>query len=265
MPLKDVPRVHYHINPLIEVVSQVRFPRLLSIEAVVPSAFQDGLFSSFPIPQTTNEIQQQLSVDMTDDANPIPKFTQIEKKPNYAFISEDGKWRVNLTSTFLSLSTLEYTSWEDFNEKLNRVLGIFLSIYSPVFYERVGIRYVDSFTRSKFGVQAVDWQELIEPVALGFLGSQDIKNDIKVCNSVTEFNVGNDTFARISTNLGYVNKPDEKSTPELSFILDTDIFAFKTKKEELESKLNYIHGISTKIIRSVIKDRLHEAMEPEEI
>jgi uncharacterized protein (TIGR04255 family) len=269
MALNDYPRVHYKKNPLIEVICQVRFPRILSIDGEVPSAFQNKINAEYPILQTANELQQQVSVDMTDD-NPIPRITQSEKRPNYAFISADTKWRVNLTSSFLSISTLQYSSWEDFNKRLTSIIGIFKEIYSPPFteYERVGLRYIDGITRSKLSLKNADWSELIHPFALGFLSNPDIKDDIKSFNLLTELDVGNKSFARINTSLGYINSENTQipsPDQELSLIVDSDIFAFKVNKDGLFPRLEYIHKISTNIIRSVITGKLHDAMEPEEI
>jgi uncharacterized protein (TIGR04255 family) len=219
----------------------------------------------YPILQAANEFQQTVSVDMTDD-NPMPRVTQSEKLPNYAFVSSDTKWKVNLTSTFLSLSTIQYCSWEDFYKKLKLLMEEFHKIYSPPFYERVGLRYIDAFTRSKLNLKDADWSELLHPFALGFLSNSDIKNDIKSFACSTEFDAGDGAFARINTGLGYVNSENTQMPlpeQELSLIVDSDIFVFRVNKDMLLPKLEYIHKVSTNIIRSVITEKLHKAMEPE--
>ena len=269
MALRDYQRVHYRKNPLIEVICQVRYPRVLSIDGEVPSAFQNKISTQYPSLQTANEFQQQVSFDMTDD-NPRPRIMQPEKRPNYAFFSADTKWKVNLTSNFLSLSTIQYCSWEDFSERLKLLIEVFQEIYSRPFsaYERVGLRYIDGFTRSRMGLNNIDWNELLQPHALGFLSNPDIKNDVKSFACTTEFDAGNNSFARINTSLGYINTGNVQVPlpgQELSLILDSDIFAFKVNKDALFSTLEYIHKISTNIIRSVITAKLHKAMEPEEI
>jgi uncharacterized protein (TIGR04255 family) len=268
MALKDYHRVHYRKNPLLEVICQVRFPRILSIDGEVPSVFQNRINTRFPILQTANEYQQQVSMNMTDD-NPIPHITQTEKRPNYAFVSGDTKWKVNLTSTFLSLSTLQYCSWEEFYEKLTFVIDVFQELYPSPFYERVGLRYIDAFTRSKLNLHdGTDWKDLIHPFALGFLSNPDIKDDIKFFKCSTEFDTGNNVFARVNTSLGFINTGDiqvQLPGQELSFIVDSDIFTFRVNREELSSRFESLHKVSTNIMRSVITETLHTAMEPEEI
>jgi len=269
MALRDYQRVHYRKNPLIEVICQVRYPRILSIDGEVPFAFQNKIITQYPILQTTDEFQQQVSFDVTDD-NPIPRITQSEKRPNYAFFSSDKKWKVNLTSNFLSLSTTQYCSWEDFSKRLESLIGVFQEIYSPPFseYERVGLRYIDGFTRSRMDLNNIDWNELLQPYALGFLSNPDIKDDVKSFVCTTELDAGNNSFARINTSLGFINTGNVQVPlpgQELSLILDSDIFAFKVNKDSLFSRLEYIHKVSTNIMRSVITDKLHVAMEPEKI
>jgi uncharacterized protein (TIGR04255 family) len=267
MALRDYQRVHYKKNPLLEVVCQVRFPRILSIDGEVPSTFQDKIRAQFPILQMANEYQQQMSVDMTDD-NPVPRITQTEKRPNYAFASDDTKWKANLTSTFLSLSTLHYCSWEDFHEKLTLLIGVFQEIYPSPFYERVGLRYIDAFTRSKLNLAGTDWNGLIQPFVLGLLSNPDIKDDIRSFACATEFDAGDSVFARVNTSLGYINSGDiQAQLPgrELSFIVDSDIFIFRVNRDELSARFESLHKVSTNIIRSVITDTLHNAMEPETI
>jgi uncharacterized protein (TIGR04255 family) len=269
MALKDYQRVHYKKSPLIEVICQMRFPRILTIDGEVPSAFQNKINKQYPELQTTNELQQQVSVDLTDDT-PIPRITQFEKRPNYAFFSFDKKWKINLTSTFFSLSTLQYTSWEDFLNKLTLLINVFQEVYSPPFteYERIGLRYIDAFTRSKLNLESTDWSDLLHPFALGFLSNPDIKNDVKSFTCSIEFDTGDNVFARINTSLGYINSGNIQipvPEQELSLIVDNDIFSFKVNQKELDKKLEYIHKISTNIIRSVITDKMHTVMEPEPI
>jgi len=177
---------------------------------------------------------------------------------------------VNLTSNFLSLSTTQYSSWEDFSKKLESLIGVFQEIYSPPFseYERVGLRYIDGFTRSKMDLKNIDWNELLQPYVLGFLSNPDIKDDVKSFVCTTELDAGNNSFVRINTSLGFINTGNVQVPlpgQELSLILDIDIFAFKVNKDSLFSRLEYIHKVSTNIIRSVITDKLHAAMEPEKI
>ena len=72
---------------------------------------------------------------------------------NYNFISEDGRWKLNLTQGFIALSTLSYTRWEDFATRLDRPLAQFIQLYQPAFFERIGLRYVNAVSRQRLGLE----------------------------------------------------------------------------------------------------------------
>ena len=80
------PRCHYHKNTLGEVICQLRFPQILSIETNVPAQFQEAIRDIFPLYSCRKE-------------NPAPKLVgtpgQMQIQPqqpnnNYQFVSEDG-------------------------------------------------------------------------------------------------------------------------------------------------------------------------------
>jgi uncharacterized protein (TIGR04255 family) len=269
MPFREVERVIYNNNPLIEVVCQMRFPRILSISESLPAAFQDCIREDYPLFDIAVEHQQRFTVDSIDtDTPPIPRVIQSEKVKNYRFSSSDGLWHINLTSTFIALTTSKYTRWEDFLQRIGKPLAALLDIYKPAFYERIGLRYVDAFRRSKLNLDGVDWSELIQPCALGLLSDISVKDEVRSQNYLVELDIGNGAIAQIKTALGFVGSEENSlspSTPELSFVVDSDMFFLRKEIHELNDSLKYLHDTSTKLIRAIITDRLHEAMEPEKI
>ena len=103
-------RYQYARAPLVEVICQLRFPTILSIGAKEPAEFQEAIRKDFPQYAAR---QEQLPPKVVKKGN----ATALEpQKPitNYNFISEDGRWKLNLTQGFIALSTLSYTRWEDF-------------------------------------------------------------------------------------------------------------------------------------------------------
>ena len=269
MALADVERVIYDKNPLIEVVCQLRFPRILSINETAPAQYQEMIRGDFPLYDVAIEQQQQFSLDsLNASLLPIPIMSQSESIKNYRFSSADGKWHINLTSTFLAITTSDYTRWEDFRGKLEKPLNALLEIYKPAFYERIGLRYVDAFRRTALGLNGVDWSELINPMALGFLSYEPTKQDVKSYNSITELDIGNGALAQVKSILGLIGSIENgfpQNDAELSFIVDSDMFFMRKNIDELDSSLDYLHRTSTKLIRSLITEKLHHAMEPKAI
>jgi uncharacterized protein (TIGR04255 family) len=48
MPFPEIERIVYRNNPLTEVVCQLRFPPILSIESELPVKFQDAIREMYP-------------------------------------------------------------------------------------------------------------------------------------------------------------------------------------------------------------------------
>ena len=157
-------------NQLMEVICQFRFPEILAIAAKPPVDFQEAIRDEFPQFSARKEI-------------PAPKIAgtpgnfSLQNQPetiNYQFAAADGSWRVNLTSKFISLACSRYTSWEDFAQKLDRPLAAFIQIYKPAYYERVGLRYINAFSRKDLDLEGVPFRELLQPCYLGILGDEDV-------------------------------------------------------------------------------------------
>ena len=265
MPFNEVKRVIYGNNPLVQVSCQLRFPRILSINEKAPVDFQERIRKTYPVYNEAIEYQQQLIIG--PGTNPLPKIIQNEQNKNYSFMSGDGVWRVNLTNTFLLLSTSRYERWEDFRSRLQEPLDALKTEYSPAFFERVGLRYVDAVTRSVQGFDIeTPWTELIMPFALGFLSNSDVAADVKGYSATSEVDLGNNAMARIITSTGFVGNVMFQPDSELSFIVDSDLF-FNVKKDldELDDSLDFLHEHAGKLIRNIITDKLHQAMGPEEL
>ena len=123
-------RVIYAKRQLVEVICQLRFPEILKIDVSEPADFQERIRRDYP--QYEKKIEQ-LPPQMVN-GKPVPQGTVN----NYQFVSAEGQWRVSLTKGFIALSTYGYTRWEDFAQRLDRVLAAFIETYHPSWFTRVG-------------------------------------------------------------------------------------------------------------------------------
>ena len=268
MSLVNYDRVIYKKNPLVEVICQLRFPCILIINEKQPTEFQEKIRYEFPLYQTTIEQQQQIVVGGTKGPSQTSHVLQSEAINNYRFSSIDEKWHINLTSTFLALSTSTYNRWEDFIEHFTPPLLALLEIYHPSFYERVGLRYINVFKRSTLNLADVDWSELIQPFVLGFISNSEIKDKVRYQNMSVELDIGNGAWVQVNTSknsTGDVGFGFPSIIDEESFVIDFDIFMMRKNIKELDSSLNYLHDYSTKLIRSIITPKLHNALEPNKL
>ncbi len=260
MPFPEVDRIKYKKNPLTDVICQFRFPPVLKIDAVTPAQFQDVIRGRFPLFLEKQEvIQHNLGLVPADALQQLLGKSSIIK--NYEFYSADEISKVNLTRTFIALSTHKYSHWGEFFDNFTFVLDPFLGIYNSPFFTRIGLRYVDVFNRSNLNLTGVEWSELLDSHYLGLLAS-DLKERIHNFENSYEIRLSDDiSIARI-----IISQIIDVNTQEKCIKIDADFSTTQRipPKDALE-KLNYLHLRATRLIRQFIKPRLHEALEPEKL
>ena len=249
----------YANNQLAEVICQLRFPEILTIGANVPVDFQEAIRQEFPQYAAMQEA-------------PAPKISgtpgnlQLEnQRPtiNYQFTSADGQWRVNLTSKFISLSCACYMDWESFAKKLDTPLAAFIRIYKPAYFERIGLRYMNFFSRRDLSLENTPFSDMIQPAYLGLLQDSEITEASCSRSSVdAELTIHGGCRAKIHAGPGMV-KRNGKPDNEVKFILDIDLFmGGNVPVNYAAASLETLHGQAFPIFRDAITDTLHEAMEP---
>lgn len=252
-------RVIYKNNPLLEVIVQYRFPRILALNYGDPVEFQEAIKADYPIYQLTLENQQEISISIGQDNVPVPSVIQKQPTRNHNFISQDGQYKINLTNNFISISTLNYTRWEELLSRFSNPITAFEKIYAPSFYERIGLRYIDAFSRKNLCLEDKKWNDLIEQPWIGAFSSIE---ESKMINSGldVEYLLDNSiSRAKIHAGIGIIN-----NNPEKVFIIDSDFMHVQnTTTQDVFDMLNYLHNNAKVFIRSAITDVLHNAMGPE--
>lgn len=242
--LDELNRCIYSNNQLAEVICQLRFPQILSIEANIPDKFQDAIRDVFPIYLLRKEKVGENTVN------------------NYQFSSADGVWRINLTANFISLTCSRYTRWEDFAAKLDTPLASFIQIYKPAFLERVGLRYLNLISRNSLSLNHIPFRDLFTPSYLGLLGDEEVNEEAVGRSSVdAEIGLRGGCRAKIHSGPGKVTK-NGQTDPEVKFILDLDLFMHGNIPVNTSAgALQTLHSQSYKLFRSAITDILHGALE----
>lgn len=263
MLFSDRPRTHYQNAPAHEVICQLRFPTILTINNVEPADFQESIRDEFP------------QYARRQDAAP-PKLTglggpnvQVQQQPpvtNYHFLSADGSWKLNLTKDFIALSTLRYPGWEEFARHLDKPLASFIRLYKPAYFQRVGLRYVNVISRTRLGLEGTPWTELLAPAYTGPLQETDVREDqVLNCGCDLLLKLDSSCQAKIHAGPGRVknNAPGAPQDPEVKFILDLDLsMTGNTPCTLAAAALETLHGHSSRIFEGAVTDRLRDAMEP---
>lgn len=255
---EQLKRVRYENSPLVEVVFQLRFPTILSINSTQPVDFQERIRERYPY------FEDQLEEFGDVVVNPQLKAASMRKtgeSKNYAFISADNMTKINLTPSFIAISSMAYTQWEDFQKHIQFIIPIFKEIYHPAFYTRVGLRYIDVITRSKLDLEERNWTDLIQPHVLGMV-TEEHECGVKSYLSETEYETKDpDVLSKAHFEFVHVN-----DQPELSLLIDCDYYVMGiTRLEDMMQKAEKLHASSSQFIQTAIKSELHLAMKPVEI
>ncbi len=257
MLFAEYDRCQYTRSPLVEVICQLRFPAILSIGAKEPAEFQEAVRHDFPRYAARQEQPPAKIVP-----GPTPTVQQPPAVTNYNFISADGLWKLNLTSTFIALSTLRYQRWEDFATRLDRPLAQFIQIYQPAFFERIGLRYVNAFSRRNLELEGELWDDLIQPIYLGALGEPDV-DEKTVTKSALDMEMGLNGGARLKVHAGPGLIGGGKKDPEVKFILDGDFsVSGNLSADQVPGQLEDLHHDAVRLFRGAITPELHNAMGP---
>lgn len=259
MEFPEVERVVYKNNPLVEVLFQIRIPRLLELEQQLPVQFQNAARGEYPILES--RIEQMV---------PVPPFAQvpIQALPIstiYDFWSQNRSWRISLGSQFFALTTTDYVDWDEFRERAESVIELVLQTYQIAVFSRIGLRYRSVISRNDLGLDQVPWRDLISAKVCGYLrelvGYEQEKADFLKYESQAQFVIAP---GRGTLRTGLINKVESN---EVGFLIDGDYFSDREKEASLNvglEALDAFHSYAYRVFRWSIEDRLHQAMGPQE-
>ncbi len=252
-------RYEYAASPLIEVICQLRFPTILSIGAQEPAAFQEAIRGDYPRYAAR---QDQPAPRVVNANTPNPTLEAQKPVVNYNFLTQDQRWKVNLTPGFIALSTVSYGRWEQFAGRLDKLLAAFIPVYHPAFFERIGLRYVNAVSRQRLHLENSAWDELIQPAYLGVMAEPDVEErGLTKCSLDVEMSLDEACKLKLHAGLGLLG--DGKRDPEVKFILDNDLSTTGSiPPEEMPQRLLALHTYADRLFRGAITSELHSAMGP---
>lgn len=227
-----------------EVICQLTYPSILTINRDEPVDFQEAVRTAFP------------RYARTEDKN---------KVVNYHLISTDGARRLNLTRDFISLSSLRYPGWESFAGAFDRPLASFIRLYKPAYFSRIGLRYVNFVSRQRLGIEYTPWSELIAPAYASVLAEEDCPEEqvTQLSNDII-LRPDAECTAHIHSGLARVqsNAPGAVQDNELKFVLDIDVYSSGTIDcTHAADLLNKLHRYASALYEGGITDTLRRAME----
>lgn len=259
MPFPPAPRVIYEINPLDEVVCQLRFPPILKIDAEPPAAFQELIRADYP----TYEHKSAVKLPPGLPPNLVADFPLSGPK-THVFGTRDDVWRLSLTRQTIALTCGDYKQWERFKERLTGPFDALKRSYAPAYFSRIGLRYRDVFRPSDLGLQGVPWGELLQPWLCGVLGAGGVAQDTYGTETVCGINLP-DGLGRVQLRFGLAieaRRADNEEQEEV-FLIDSDFFTDQeTEPPHVIDRLDAFHEQAGRLFHWCITERLHAALRP---
>lgn len=250
-------RVLYESAPLVQVVFQLRFPRLLAIETQAPAQFQERIRQTFPLLERTADFAMPTMPSLPTDLLQLMN-TQMGAGA-YQFLTVDRMLTVTLTSDSMTLTANRYTHWQSFWSHVSGPLHALNEIYRPSFYTRVGLRYLDAINRESIGLSGRHWSDLLQPHLLDPLVFPKFEGNVET--------VGHQLKLRLPDDSGFVTLRHGYGTVSgkqgISYVIDFD-FSQEPHVEvaDVEPTIGHFNQLSGRAFRSCLKPELHDALRP---
>lgn len=250
-------RTLYTRNPLEQVICQVRYPTILKIEAHPPAEFQDVVRNELPIVErATNAAALQIPQEVLKAVG-LPASGS-----SYSFYSEDKVITANLSADSLTVSTNDYLRWEDFWALCERCFTTLVDVYKPNFYTRLGLRYRNVIQRSVLGLSDAPWSELLNSQVLGELAIPQWENMATECRRIVRC-VSHESGDAVHFQHGILSNGNDN---EQNYLIDFDFYRDgRVEVDEASGIFARFNKRSGRSFRWAIGDRLHSALEPQEL
>lgn len=264
MPFPISSRQIYKNSPLEKVICQLTFPQILRIEKDTPYEFQEFIRKDFPHLIENNDVNIPLP-SIVDSDNPNSEMVNIiQKQPfslskSFKFQNNDKSDEFGMSRSSVSLTTRKYKNWDKFITTLSNPLKKFVKEYQPIYFERIGLRYINVIQRSKIELDDVPWNQLLNSNLIGILNSDDFKDNVSEygSNFILILN-GIDGKVKISTSFV---KPINSN--EFCIQLDADFSV--TTQIDCQNALEVLSQLNEKsknMIQWALSDKLRNAFGP---
>lgn len=155
------------------VVAQIRFPPVLSIHTDEKSLahFQECLRDRYPY----LSVGQQIAINIGSQGGEPQQETAGRI---YQFTDADRKWIVSLSVDAVALEARRYTNYDDFSERLLKLMSAIKDIYRVRMRQRLGLRYINEL-RHPEATTIADWTPFLRDELLGIAANSDIAPSIQ--------------------------------------------------------------------------------------
>lgn len=205
--------------PLAQTLTQIRFPpqTVLAVNDEAANRFAVELQQEFPVFDVASQVELVLT---PEGARPTPDGAKV-----WRLSSADESWQLSFTANFMTLSTVNYTSRDDFCDRLDGAWATFSELVGHPVVQRIGFRYINRVDDREF---LDDLAVMVRPEVLGamFAGG----DGAPIMRSITENRYVLTSDDRLLARWGLLPPGDTidpftlPAHPHTSWILDLDSF-----------------------------------------
>lgn len=196
-------------NQLDKVICQLKFNPQFSIDKTI-GEFQSRIKNEYPNSGQTAEPQ-------------IPMMSNTPSIMNYSFSSSDGAWTINVTNSFISLTSSRYTSWDEFGSRFSNILCDFHDCFGINHFTRIGLRFINAFRISRLvnpTEESPSFKDLFRMETLGASmlfgdGIQNYSSTVEACYKTQ----------MVRSITGFIRFNDDG---EKGFLIDNDMYTLDT-------------------------------------
>ena len=146
---------------------------------------------------------------------------------------------------------------------MDRPLASFLKIYQPAYLERVGLRYLNAFSRKKLDLEGTPWKELLEARYLGLLVSEDVPEQAFArCTQDVECAIPGGCRMKLHVGPGMVKRGNDNSDREVKLLVDLDVSKNGNIPVNMAAaSMQTAHAQADSIFFAAVTDTLRDAMD----
>lgn len=172
LQLPAQPRIVFEHTPLALAICQIRFPAMLNVtNPATVAAFQAVIEDDYPMATPV----AQFGVAVSLQAGQLAGMQSQQPAVVWRFSDTNDDWTLVLGTDFVSLETRDYESFEDFLERLGRILDALTSAVQPRFYTRIGLRYINELRPGHQDWATVVRHELLGPMVIPELADRHLR------------------------------------------------------------------------------------------
>lgn len=225
------PRVHLVGAPLVRVLSQVRFPKIVKIsdESYIAD-FQEAIRKEYPHFQS--DVVKGVELNLAGEELQHRVMSSVI----WRFFDPSRAIRVSLAQDAITLETASYVSRDDFLGRMGFILDCLSKTIAPSLVERVGFRYVD---RLQGEDHLESLAQLIQPELLNVLQPNlTSKIDISM-TEITGATAEGKLIARYGlAPIGFSHEPEVAPPVETrSWVLDVDSYSINCAGQEFSVQM----------------------------